>query len=285
MFNNISFIGAGKVGCNLAKYFMEKGYNINGFFCNSLNSKQFIEETLNLKTFSSLHLLVKSSDAIFITTPDDEIKNIWNILKETKDLNNKFLVHVSGSLNSDVFTDINKFGAYGFSVHPMWPFSDKHTSYKGLKEAYFSIEGNIEKIHTVEKFINSLGNNSFIISKEHKTLYHAANVAVSNLVLSLINLGTEYLSLCGIDENNAKDALMPLILNNINSIKEKGFIDSLTGPIERLDLGTIEHHLSVIPQEHIDIYKGLSLNLVKLSKEKNPNKNYKELEKILQEEC
>lgn len=284
MLNNISFIGAGKVGCSLAKYFIEKDYNITGFFCRSLNSKEFVENTLNLKTFNSVDSLVKSSDVIFITTPDDEIKNVWNILKQSKNLQNKFLVHVSGSLSSDVFTDINKLGAYGFSIHPMWPFSDKHTSHKGLDKAYFSIEGDETKISTVENFINSLGNKSFIISKEHKTLYHLANVTVSNLVLSLINLGTEYLTSCGIEENNAKDALMPLIVNNIKSLKEKSFLDSLTGPVERLDIETIKHHLKVIPKNHLDIYKDLSLNLLKLSQNKNPDKNYKELEKLLQEE-
>ncbi|MFX0548136.1 Rossmann-like and DUF2520 domain-containing protein [Hathewaya histolytica] len=283
MFNNIGFIGAGKVGCNLAKYFMKKGITVSGFFCNSLKSEEFVHKHLTLHTFDSMDSLLESSDLIFITTPDDEIKNVWNSLKLCNNLKNKFLAHASGSLSSDVFTDINKFGAYGFSIHPMWPFSDKHTSYTGLEDAYFSIEGFNEKISIVKYFINSLGNNSFIISKDDKYLYHLANVTVSNLVLSILNLGTNYLELCGVEENQALNALMPLMLNNVQNIQNKGFVSSLTGPIERGDIGTIIHHLDVIPKEHRELYKILSLNLLKLSKEKNKKRDYSKLEKILME--
>lgn len=58
---------------------------------------------------------------------------------------------------------------------------------------------------------------------------------------------------------------MPLLQNNIDNIKTKGFINALTGPIERNDLNTVKQHIGAIPPEDIKMYKNLSLKLLVLS--------------------
>ncbi|GAA0784782.1 Rossmann-like and DUF2520 domain-containing protein [Hathewaya limosa] len=281
IFKNISFIGAGKVGTSLAKYFKENNYNIAGFYSKSQASLKNTCDFLNISPFNSLDELVKNSDFIFITTPDDCIKHVWEQLKNCGNLEKKYICHTSGSLSSKIFSNINSFGAYEFSIHPMWAFSDKYNSYKNLKNSYFSIEGNEEKLPIIKKFINSLGNNSFTITSKNKSLYHSASVTVSNFLLSLIELGTNYLVMCGVSKEDAEKALKPLILNNINNFKKQGILNSITGPIERNDIGTIDSHLKIIPREHIELYKILSLNLLQLSKIKNPHKNYEDLQTLL----
>ena len=49
-------------------------------------------------------------------------------------------------------------------------------------------------------FFKKLGNSTVIVSKENKSLYHAASVVSSNLVLDFINSVT-YLIQCGFTEN------------------------------------------------------------------------------------
>jgi predicted short-subunit dehydrogenase-like oxidoreductase (DUF2520 family) len=133
----------------------------------------------------------------------------------------------------------------------------------------------------MKKFLETLGNTVFIIEENKKILYHLSNVMVSNLVLSLINKGCNILSECGLQPSDALSALMPLIENNLNNLKTKGFISSLTGPIERGDIETISKHLEVIPQKDIELYKNLSLNLTNLASQKHPGKNYNLLQQIL----
>lgn len=112
--------------------------------------------------------------------------------------------------------------------------------------------------------MKTLGNKYFIRSKETSSVYHLANVFVSNLTLSLLDIGTSYLKKLGLNEEEALNAIKPLVQGNIESIMDKGVVNSLTGPVLRGDITTIETHLSVVDKEHKDLYKLLSLNLLKL---------------------
>ena len=126
-----------------------------------------------------------------------------------------------------------------------------------------------------------LGNDVAIISKDNKVLYHDASVTVSNLVLGLINNGVNYLEECGFTKEMAIKALYPLIENNLRNIKERGAVNSLTGPIERGDLSTVINHLNVIREEDKELYRLLSKNILRIAKVKNLHRDYKNLEEYL----
>ena len=275
----IGFIGAGKVGFSLGKYFSENCIELSGYF--DVNSTDSIEAAkfTNSKVYESLEEVITNSSFIFITTPDYAIESTFNKIKNFN-IKDKFICHCSGSLSSNSLKDINNFGAFGYSVHPMYAFSNKYSSYKHLKSAYFSIEGNTNYIHIIKSFFEGLGNKTLILSSEQKSLYHLSNVTVSNLVLSLLEIGSSYLENFGLTKNEALSALFPLIENNISNIKNSDFLDSLTGPIERNDLDTILKHLSVIPSNDKVLYKRLSSNLVKIAKEKHPSRDYSEIDLI-----
>jgi predicted short-subunit dehydrogenase-like oxidoreductase (DUF2520 family) len=276
----IGFVGAGKVGFSLGKYFSINNITLSGYYSKHLNSAKEAANFTNSNFYNTIYDLINDSDIIFITTPDDVVSSIWQEIKSLN-IRNKLICHTSGSLTSEIFSDINGLGASAYSVHPMFPFSDKLTTYKHLSNCYFSLEGNEKHLTLMKKFLESLGNTVFTIEANKKALYHLSNVMVSNLVLSLINKGCSYLSECGLQPTDALSALMPLIESNLNNLKTKGFICSLTGPVERGDLGTISKHLEVIPQEDAQIYKNLSLNLMNLSSQKHPEKDYAQIKQIL----
>ena len=276
----IGFIGCGKVGFSLGKYFSLKGITLSGYYSKFYNDAKEASEFTNSKAYENINDLVKDSSMIFITTPDDSIHEVLQKLSNLN-LTNKIICHTSGSLTSSIFLDINNSDAFAYSIHPIFPFSDKYNSYKNLQNAHFSIEGPEDHIHELKDFIQSLGNKSFVINKDDKALYHLASVTVSNLVLSLINTGCSYLSQCGISENDALEALLPLIQNNIDNIKNKGFISALTGPIERNDLCTVKQHIGAMPTGDVKMYKNLSLKLLSISEKKHSDKDYKKLKEYL----
>lgn len=276
----IGFIGCGKVGFSLGKYFSSKGISLSGYYSKFYEDAKDASAFTNSIAYENINDLVRDSSLIFITTPDDFIHEVLQRLANF-DLTNKIICHTSGSLTSRVFLDINNSDAFAYSVHPIFAFSDKYNSYKNLQNACFSIEGPEVHISELKDFINSLGNKSFVISKDNKVLYHLASVTVSNLVLSLICTGCSYLSQCGLSENDALNALFPLIQNNIDNIKESGIINALTGPVERNDLDTIKHHIASIPKCDAILYKNLSLKLLHLSEKKHSEKDYNELEEYL----
>lgn len=278
---NISFIGAGKVGCSLGKYFLNKGVKIKGYYSRTTRSAYEASEFTNSLAYDKLRDLIDNSDTIFITVPDDSISDIWQKISSLN-LKDKIICHTSGSVSSEIFSNINNSGAFGYSIHPMFPFSDKFNSYKYLENAYFSIEGSVKYLNYLCSFFENLGNRVIKIDSSKKSTYHLANVVVSNLVLSLLDLGCSYLEECNINKEDAIKALFPLIQGNIDNIRKKGFVNSVTGPIERCDLGTVKSHVKVVKSEDLELYRLLSKNLLELSKVKNSGRDYKELEEYLQ---
>ena len=274
------FIGAGKVGFSFGKYLCLNGVNVSGYY--SKNPISSLEASNFTKTNQYLNLndLVENSDAICITTPDKEILNVWDNLKQLS-IKNKLICHCSGALSSEIFSDISKFGAYSYSIHPMFALSDKYNSYKKFNEAFITIEGDEKYINKLEEIFKTLGNSYKVINKENKSLYHLASVMSSNLVLGLINCGLNYLKLSGFDDNEAMEALYPLIKNNIENIRVNGCKASLTGPLERGDLNTIKSHIDAMPAEDVKLYKVCNENLLKLAKEKNEDRNYSLIEDFL----
>ena len=276
------FIGAGKVGFSLGKYLKENSIDISGYYSKSQHSSKEAAIFTNTRQYNNLEDLIKNSDAIFITTPDNQIADVWNEVKKLP-IKEKLICHCSGSISSEVFSNINNHGAYGYSIHPMFAISDKYNSYKDLSQAFITIEGNEKHIEYLKMLFSHLGNDVAIINKENKILYHAASVTVSNLVLGLINNGVNYLEECGFTKEMAIKALYPLIENNLRNIKERGAVKSLTGPIERGDLSTVINHLNVIREEDKELYRLLSKNILKIAKVKNSDKNYRNLEEYLGE--
>ena len=72
---------------------------------------------------------------------------------------------------TSINTPIRKYGAYGYSIHPMFAINDKYNSYKDLPNAFITIEGHKEYQEKLKQLFLSLGNKVQIISKENKSLY------------------------------------------------------------------------------------------------------------------
>ena len=77
----ISFIGAGKVGVSLGKYFISKGRKVGGYYSLSPESAAWAANFTNTKQYQSIKEIISSSDMIFFTVPDDKIGEVWEAAK------------------------------------------------------------------------------------------------------------------------------------------------------------------------------------------------------------
>ncbi len=276
----IGFIGGGKVGFSLGKYLKENNFDVVGYFSKNVDSIKGAANFTNTKEFYSLKEILSESDILFITTTDSEIESVWENLKKLS-IKNKIICHCSGALSSEIFKGRENYNVFGYSVHPLFPIKDKYESYKSLKEAVFTVEGDETYINIIISMFSSIGNKVKEIKKEYKINYNKSAVLVSNLVLALISIGVDELESCGFYSDEALDSLYPLIKNNIKNIKEKGLYEALTGPVERGDLEIVKKHLEASTGENKAIYKLLSKKLLEIGKKKNENKYYKEMEDFL----
>jgi predicted short-subunit dehydrogenase-like oxidoreductase (DUF2520 family) len=278
----IGFIGAGKLGFSLGKYLQSNDIKIIGYYSKSIDSAIEAAKFTNSKYYQSLKNIIDDCDAIFITTPDSVIEEVWDSISNMS-ISNKIICHCSGSLSSKIFSNISDHNAYGYSIHPMIAFSDKYNSHKQLKDATITIEGSIYYLDALKKMFENLGNNVKVISADNKAKYHAASVFVSNHAIALFKVGIDLLKDCGFNEKEALESLYPLMINNAKNIGNSGIINSLTGPIERGDTSTVARHIEVLNPEKRELYKLLSKELIEIAKAKNSNRDYSNLEKMIGE--
>lgn len=281
---SIGFIGAGRVGFTLGRYFYEKNLKLSGYYSKSYAHSCKAAEFTHSKSYKTIKELVKESQIIFITVPDSSIYDVYLQLKQYE-LKDKILCHCSGALSAEVFEDIESIGAYGYSIHPAFAINDKENSYKKISRAFFTIEGNDEKISVIQKIFEKLENPVQIIHAKDKHKYHASLVMASNLVIGLYHIALSQLEECGFSYSMANEVLKPLFLNNAENLCSNGCMNALTGPVERNDIDTINKHLSILNnQSTLNLYRILSNELINIAKQKYPDNNYEILENLLNTE-
>lgn len=277
----IGFVGAGKVGFTLGKYMAERNVCVSGYYSRNGESAKEASDFTHTRYYETLEELSKASDALFLTVPDGAVETVWNSLKRYS-ISGKFICHCSGVMTSAVFSEIDRTGAFGYSIHPLFAVSSKLHSYQEISKAYFTVEGPEEHLDFWRGFFEKLGNPVRVLRPEQKILYHAAAVFSSNLVLGLYETGVRLLMDCGFDRESGEKALAPLFVNNCLAAAGKGAMDALTGPVERADTGTVEKHLQALSGLTRKLYTDASLALLPLAKQKTPGRDYDALTRLLE---
>lgn len=277
---DIGFIGAGKVAFSFGKYLTERGVKVCGYYNRNPQTAQEAANFTDTRQYVSLRNLVEDSDVLFLAVPDGAIASVWEQLKMLP-IQNKVIGHFSGSLSSAVFSDIERYHAYGYSIHPLFAVNDKYNSYREMSHAFFTVEGHPRYLKRFLRLFENFGNPVEVISAQDKVRYHAAAAMASNLYVGLVHLCEEMLRDCGFSAVNAHRALSPLILGNAENIVQYGTEKALTGPIERCDLSTVAAHLECLTDEEREVYRCLSGQVLKVAKVKHPKRDYDELEGMI----
>lgn len=276
----IGFIGAGKMGCSLGKYFSVRGLDVSGYYSLSRASARDAAAFTDSVAYGSMEALVSGCDALFLTVPDASVEAVWNGLKRFP-LGGKHICHCSGAMPSSVFDGIEGLGAYGYSVHPLYAVHDRETAYRAMGGVYVTVECPARNPDAIERLFASLGNPVGRIGPERKGLYHAAAVTVSNLTTALAQTGAALFAECGLDGAFADGALRSLFLGNAENVCRSGIAESLTGPVERGDAETVQTHLALLSEPFRGVYAELSRVLLKVAVQKHPDRDFSELERIL----
>lgn len=290
----IGIIGAGKVGCSIGKYMRECGLPVEGYFSKRAESSEEAGTFTGTKVFQNLEDIIKACDVLCITVPDDAIGDVWSEIYRisktwsvTQPLQHKIICHFSGSLSSAVFSGIDSTGASGCSVHPMYAFSDKFTSYHQLNTVIFTMEGQERALAVMDGLFSRMGNRVLKITPDKKALYHCSASLVSNFMIGLVQMGLDMLEQCGISEEMGRELFAPLIRNNVETMLNKGCERALTGPIERDDCQTVVKHLKALGGEYgesgaeTQLYHILGERVLSVAEMKNPQRNYNEMKSLL----
>lgn len=278
----IGFIGAGKAGFSLGKYFADGGGIVTGYYSLHEDSARAAAEFTGSRYFGELGELLEESGAVFLTVPDGAIRSVYDELCRY-DITGRQICHCSGVMTAaEAFPDIRRRGAYGYSIHPLFPFNSKLESYGKMAGAFFCLEGDTEHLSEWRSFLEGMGLRAQVIDGAKKAQYHAACAISSNLVCALVEESVGLLTGCGFTREAALEALSPLIRQNTENILQFGPTAALTGAVERCDTETVKKHLGCFPTaKEREMYRAVSEKLTDLAKTKNPQTDYSELEKLL----
>lgn len=278
----VGFIGAGKVGFSLGKFFVQGGIPVTGYYSRHRDSAQEAAQFTETKTYHDLESLIQASDALFCTVPDGAIPAVFQALGNFE-IRGKQICHCSGALTAqEALGDRPGGGAYYYSIHPLFPVSDPYTAYRELSGAFFCLEGEGPHLSWWAETLRSMGPRVRILEPEAKLRYHAACAVASNLMCALGKVSLELLDGCGFSQEEALQALSPLMEANLAHLLRDGPAAALTGPVERCDTVTVAKHLTVLPDPAGQaLYRAASQKLTELAREKHPEADYTPMDELL----
>lgn len=243
----ISIIGVGRLGGALAIALSRSGHKIDHLvYRNPGIAKQIahlISPLPELIPADKLENLV--SDVVLIASGDPEIAGVSAELAKAL-RHNPFVLHTSGSLSSEILTDLQNRGCKTGSMHPLVSISDPIRGASAFSGKYFCLEGDSDAVSTARSLVESLGGHPFSIATQHKALYHASAVTASGHLVALVDTAIEMLSRCGLKETEAKKVLLPLIESTVANLKVQNSSDALTGTFARGDFEAFERHLAAM---------------------------------------
>lgn len=271
----ITLIGYGRLGSCLASQLIKSRAGLKYIVSPEVSNKGKFRNKLTKE-------IVSESDVIIICVQD---KNIGTVVRNISDLkvslNGKIIFHTSGIQTSDELKSLK--GAYIGSFHPAQTFTKKSTHRNLFEGIYIALEGTEKFLSYAEKLTVKLGAKYFVIKKDKKIVYHLLCVLVSNYMLTYFSF-MENLAVKSDLPENWFEILNPLLQETLTNIKGKNIYKSLTGPITRFDLDTIEKHIKSIKQNKslYQLYKifGSEASEIALKNGDISKQQYKELKNI-----
>jgi len=262
--NKIAIVGAGVVGTALASLLKEKGYTLCGMASKGEESLKKAAAIVGgeVRTTTAPEEITPEADLVFITTSDSAIQEVCDGIAGKGGFHpGQIVVHTSGALPSTILASAQEKGALIASVHPLQSFADAKEAVKILPSSIFNVEGDPAAIPILTELVQKLGGKPLAIDTREKPLYHAAAVVACNFFVTLVYLSYRLFEAIDISEDDAAQALLPLIKGTVNNIERLGPVQALTGPIARGDAGVVKGHLEafkMVDPRYTDIYCAIS---------------------------
>ncbi|MDF1654061.1 MAG: DUF2520 domain-containing protein [Coxiellaceae bacterium] len=281
----INIIGAGKLGLHVAYVLKHQKNIIIQAVCNrSLASGQRVVERLGVGHAVAEIADLPSADMTLIAVPDDTINTVADELALSDNLQmHSVIVHCSGSLSSQVLNAARVKNCDLVSMHPMKSFASTGLNRDGFNGVFCALEGDSLAVQQIKLLFQGISVRWLAIDSEKKMAYHAAGVFASNYLVSIAHSACQCLEQAGVEQQLALEVVTELMQGTIANIQQNACLrSSLTGPVQRGDLMTIQQHMQHLSHsEQQKLYAELGRNIIDLTCHNEDLKS--QLDAILQE--
>jgi predicted short-subunit dehydrogenase-like oxidoreductase (DUF2520 family) len=260
--SKIVIIGAGNVATHLGIALKNSKHTIVQIYSKHKSSARKLANSLKCDYTNFPEKINSDADVYIIAVNDDSIVEVASLLK----LNNKIVVHTSGSVELNVLKPTSKnFGVF----YPLQTFSkNNHVDFKSIPVCIEA--SNRATLITLQLLAKSISNNVQKINSEQRKVIHLAAVFANNFSNHLYTISSSILS----KANISFDILKPLIEETAKKIKGNHPVNIQTGPAVRHDIKTMNSHLKMLSdnKEYSQLYKMISSSISDSTKSNNTEK-------------
>jgi predicted short-subunit dehydrogenase-like oxidoreductase (DUF2520 family) len=226
----VAVIGAGRLGTALAAALREAGVEVEGPLGRGERPG--------------------TARAVILSVPDGEIHAAAEVAAGTAPL----VGHTSGATPLTALAAAEEAGAAPFGFHPLQTFTEPPSADPEGAGAAFAgagcaVAGSTREALTFALGLaRRLGMTPFEIDDEGRAAYHAAASMASNFLVTLQAAAERVAAGAGLDADDARALLMPLVRQTVENVAALGPEEALTGPIARGDEATVEAQRATIAE-------------------------------------
>jgi predicted short-subunit dehydrogenase-like oxidoreductase (DUF2520 family) len=204
----------------------------------------------------------------FLAVPDDAVLSTAGQLARAgrRIPESVAFVHLSGALPLGALGPLGATHPIG-SFHPLQSFPEPRApaSVRGIVVAVDASSPLL--LRRLGSLARAVGARPKHVVDAERALYHAAAVFASNYVDVLLGEGVRLLQDAGWSEKEASAGLLALTEGTLASVRKRGVVAALTGPVRRGDVNTVERHLASLSGPAADLYRMLGLIALEIAVE------------------
>ncbi len=283
---DLGFIGAGTVGTALAVLLSSQGYRVAAVSSRSAASAEMLANLVeDCPAIGDNQAVADAAEFVFITTPDDAIAGAASRVKWHA---GQSVVHCSAADSTDILEPARKAGAQVGVFHPLQSYASVKQAIDNTPGSTFALEAEEPLLTTLKQMAMSLEGRWIELKADDKTAYHISAVMACNYLVTLAKLATDLWQGFSVPQEQAIQALLPLLRGTLSNLETMGIPQCLTGPIARGDTGTIRKHVKMLEKSApsmLAAYRELGLQTIPiaLAKGKIDKNQAQEIESVLKQ--
>ncbi|VVD79020.1 Rossmann-like and DUF2520 domain-containing protein [Pandoraea fibrosis] len=281
----LGFIGAGRVARALATAARHAGYDVTAVASRRIDAAQRIAselpgcEALSIGRPEGMNRIFSHADLVFLTVPDDAIATCAAHLVPHA---GQALVHCSGASEVALLAPAMQQGAQIGGFHPLFLFAGLDDDASRMSGSAITIEADAPLNETLHDLANAIGCRPLSIPAGERMRYHAGANYAASFLLCLLDEATLLWKAIGMPEDDAREAMWPLVMGTLSAARDRGLAGALAGPVSRGDAGIVARHtdaLAAMGGNHATLYSLLTLRAIHLARQR-PNADAAALDAI-----
>jgi predicted short-subunit dehydrogenase-like oxidoreductase (DUF2520 family) len=249
----IVILGAGRLATHLGLAFFRQGLKMVQVYNRTPEKGKKLAGMVGATFTADIQKVTPDADLYILAVSDSILENLASNLR----LNNKLVVHTSGTMSMDVLAPIST--AIGV-FYPVQTFS--HNRRIDFRQVPVCVEGNsFSSEQDLTELANKLTERVCSLSSDKRRLLHLGAVFASNFTNFLYAV-TEELMLA---HEIPFDLLNPLIIQTSRNVKHGNLMQLQTGPAMRGDTKVLEKHREMLSShpDFLEIYDLITKNIIK----------------------